>query len=252
MKQFLNLAGKAKTNFTVSNKVVGGKRVAEVMCHGPVGDYYGSPDDITAPNFKAKLDACAPFDSILCRVSSPGGDSFEGVAIRSMLNSYGKHVHVHVDGLAASAAATIASGGHKVTMSPGSLLMIHNASMPTYGNAKQLRDDADVLDKVSNSIADCYVDKTGLPKEKVQKMMDNETWMSAKDCVRNGFADEEGDLDGEGYTEEYEARVDEYKTIAASVYPKFSNKAIVEEPVEVEEKPDFSTLKAELDLFKSF
>jgi enoyl-CoA hydratase/carnithine racemase len=44
------------------------------------------------------------------------------------------------------------------------------------------------LDKVSESIAQTFVDRTGKSMDEIKAMMEAETWMSAADCVKNGFA----------------------------------------------------------------
>ena len=122
------------------------------------------------------------------RLNSPGGDAFEGVAIFNVLKNYGKPVNVAVDGLAASAASIIAMAGDTITMGEGSMLMIHNAMGIAMGNASDLRQLADTLDSVSASIADIYVTRTGNSKTSVLDMMSAETWMSATEAVKNGFA----------------------------------------------------------------
>ena len=63
------------------------------------------------------------------------------------------------------------------------------------------------LNEVKESIINAYVKKTGLTRNKVSKLMSDETWMNAKKAVELGFADEivftgqkepiwEGDGDG--------------------------------------------------------
>ena len=67
-------------------------------------------------------------------------------------------------------------------------MMIHNAWCIGIGNAIDLRKLADTLDKVSASIAQTYVDKTGKTLDEITAMMNAESWLSASDCVANGFA----------------------------------------------------------------
>ena len=47
-----------------------------------------------------------------------------------------------------------------------------------------------MLSEVKESIINAYEVKTGLKRSEISKMMDNETWMSAKKAVELGFADE--------------------------------------------------------------
>jgi ATP-dependent protease ClpP protease subunit len=150
-------------------------------------DIFG--DGITAEAISEAL-RTNTYDSITLRVNSPGGDAFEGVAIYNLLKNNGKPVNVYVDGLAASAASIICMAGDTITMGEASMMMIHNAIGMAYGNADDLRSLADTLDKVTESIADVYVNRTKNKKSDVLDMMTAETWMTAKEAVKNGFATE--------------------------------------------------------------
>lgn len=149
-------------------------------------DFFG--DGITASSVSAALSENAGCSSITCRLNSPGGDLFEGIAIYNLLKASGKPVNVVVDGLAASAASLIAMAGDSITMGKGSMIMIHRAMAMAAGFSDDLRNMADTLDTVSASAADIYVARTGMKKDDVLKMMAAETWMSADDAVKDGYA----------------------------------------------------------------
>jgi ATP-dependent Clp protease protease subunit len=149
-------------------------------------DFFG--DGITASAVSDAIAQAGQHDSVALRINSPGGDAFEGVAIYNVLKNHGKPVNVYVDGLAASAASIIAMAGDTICMGTGSMLMIHPAQGMAMGDAKAVREFADTLDQVSASIADIYVERTKNTKKSVTEMMNAETWMSAKEAVKNGFA----------------------------------------------------------------
>jgi ATP-dependent Clp protease protease subunit len=149
-------------------------------------DIFG--EGVTASAVSAAINGETPYDSITVRLNSPGGDLFEGVAIYNVLKNSGKPVNVVVDGLAASAASLIAMAGDTITMGEGSMMMIHNAMAMAFGNADDFRRMSDTLDTVSASAADLYVGRTKMKKSDVLEMMSAETWMSAKDAVKYGFA----------------------------------------------------------------
>ena len=151
-------------------------------------DYFGN--GITAQSVSDALANAGVYNSVTCRINSPGGDLFEGVAIYNVLKSCGKPVNIIVDGMAASAASLIAMAGQKVTMGTGTLMMVHRAMAMVGGHADDMRKMADTLDTVTASAADLYVAKTGMKKDDILSMMAAETWMSAQDCVDKGFADE--------------------------------------------------------------
>lgn len=97
-----------------------------------------------------------------------------------MLRDYKGHVTVKIDGLAASAASVIAVAGDTVLVSPVAMMMIHNPATIAMGNTKDMEAAIAMLNEVKESILNAYVDKTGLSRNKLSKMMDDETWFNAK------------------------------------------------------------------------
>lgn len=128
------------------------------------------------------------------RINSPGGSVIEGTAIFNALRRHVGGVTVHIDGLAASMASVIAMAGLPVLMADNALLMIHNPWTVAMGDSEDMRKTADLLDKLKANIRNAYERKTGMDADKLQEMMDAETWLDAVDSVALGFADaiEEG------------------------------------------------------------
>ena len=143
---------------------------------------------ITVGDVKDQMDCAKGFSDILVRVNSPGGSAFDGIAIYNLIRAQKVPVKVCVDGVAASAASIIAMAGDDIEMGENTMIMIHNALGLGIGNATELRKLADTLDKVSDSIATTYVNRTGKTLDEVHALMNEETWMSAKDAITNGFA----------------------------------------------------------------
>jgi len=128
------------------------------------------------------------------RINSGGGDVFEGQAIYSLLEDYRKRnsarIIVHVDALAASIASIIAMAGDEIIMSDGAMLMIHQPWTPeSAGNAAELRETAEVLDKVAETLVTIYENRTGLDRSTIVSLMDEETWLTASEAISFGFAD---------------------------------------------------------------
>jgi ATP-dependent Clp protease protease subunit len=159
----------------------------EILLYDEIGaDWMGN--GITAKSVRASLDEAGAYSKISLRINSPGGDAFEGIAIGNVLKATGKPIDVYVDGLAASAASIVAMCGDTITMASNAMMMVHNAWTLCAGYASDMRKMADTLDRISTSIAQTYVDKTGKPMDEIQALMDAESWMSAADCVEGGFA----------------------------------------------------------------
>lgn len=175
------------------------------MIYGPISGETWWGDEVTPKQFKADLDSLGEITELNLYINSDGGDVFAGQAIHSMLKRHKAKVIVHVDGLAASIASIIAMAGDVVHMPSNAMMMIHNPWTGAYGNAEELRKIADTLDKIRESSIAVYQEKTGLSEKKIIEMMDEETWMSAKEAKKLGFADE----------------VEEEKQIAASLDGNF-------------------------------
>ncbi len=158
-----------------------------LFLNGTIASESWFDDDVTPALFKSDLDSGK--GPITVWINSPGGDVWAAAQIYNMLLSYGEKVTVKIDGLAASAASVIAMAGDEVLVSPVSMLMIHNPATAAMGDKSDLEQAISMLDSVKDSILNAYVKKTGLSKNKLSKLMDDETWMDANKAVELHFAD---------------------------------------------------------------
>lgn len=240
-----------------------------LFLNGEISDETWYGDEVTPQLFKDELNADS--GDITVWINSPGGDVFAAAQIYNMLRDYKGHVTVKIDGLAASAASVIAVAGDTVLVSPVAMMMIHNPATLAMGNTKDMEAAIAMLNEVKESILNAYVDKTGLSRNKLSKMMDDETWFNAKKAVELGFADkvlfateekkkpeedqdpdeEEEKEDGEGDEEEKKKKFPfqnayaySRKTVADSFLNKVSDKAPEKATVPVDQ------LRKKLDLLK--
>lgn len=145
---------------------------------------------ITAQDFTRELNALpASTKTINLHLNSPGGDVFDGITIYNALKAHPAAVNVSVDGIAASIASVIAMAGNTVTMSNGSMMMIHEPYAMVLGNAVDMRKQADALDLMGNSIASIYQARAGDSLDFWRGQMAAETWYSDKQAVDAGLAD---------------------------------------------------------------
>ena len=158
-----------------------------LFLNGEISDVTWYGDEVTPQLFKDELNADS--GDITVWINSPGGDVFAAAQIYNMLRDYKGHVTVKIDGLAASAASVIAVAGDTVLVSPVAMMMIHNPATIAMGNTKDMEAAIAMLNEVKESILNAYVDKTGLSRNKLSKMMDDETWFNSKKAVELGFAD---------------------------------------------------------------
>lgn len=144
---------------------------------------------ITASDLVAELSAL-DVGEITVHINSPGGEIFDGIAIMNALRSHTAKVTTYVDSLAASIASVIAMAGDRIVMAPHSQMMIHDGSGLAIGNAQDMREMADLLDRQSDNIAAVYAERAGGTAKQWRARMVTETWYTAAEAVDAGLADE--------------------------------------------------------------
>lgn len=147
---------------------------------------------IVLAEFLEELDAYKEKGEITFRINSVGGDLFAGVAIYNRMTELKGDTTAVVDGLAASAASVILQGAKKRKVFAGSQVMVHGASVFMFGsyNLQGLKKVADRIEGGNKSILEIYESKTGKGKEFLRGLMEKEEWMTGKEAIENGFADE--------------------------------------------------------------
>lgn len=146
-----------------------------------------------------EMDATAPKDienalpengeDVLIEINSYGGYVNAGNQIYQDLINYEGKVTVDVI-MAGSAASVIAMAGDTVRMTDVGQMMIHNVSSNAAGDYRDMDKTSEILKTANSSLANAYVRKTGLDKDFVLDLMNEETWLEAKEAVDFGFADE--------------------------------------------------------------
>ena len=154
---------------------------------GPIAEESWYGDEVTPALFLSELEE-HPGD-LTVWINSPGGDVFAASRIYTMLMDHPGKVTVKIDGLAASAASVIAMAGGEILMSPSAMLMVHNPQTIAFGWKDEMEKALQVLDEVKASIINAYELKTGLSRNKISRLMDDETWMNAKKAKELGFCD---------------------------------------------------------------
>lgn len=155
---------------------------------GVIDDEVWWGDEVTPEAFRSEL--YTEQGNVELWINSPGGNVFAADQIYNMIKEYPGRVTVKIDALAASAASYIAMAGDKVLISPVAQIMIHNPSGFAAGEAKDMEAAARMLKEIKEGIINAYELKTGLDREELSRMMDEETFISAKRAVELGFADD--------------------------------------------------------------
>lgn len=152
---------------------------------------------VNAAAFQREL-AEVSASEITVNLSSPGGEIFEGIAIYNALRTHPANITVRVSALAASIASVIAQAGDRIVMLSGSQMMIHEGSGLCMGNASEMQQMAELLDRQSANIATIYAERAGGTPEHWRERMKAETWFNAEEAVSSGLADEVESLPRKG------------------------------------------------------
>jgi ATP-dependent Clp endopeptidase proteolytic subunit ClpP len=156
---------------------------AEIVIYDVIGWPYNDAFDLVRAlgSIKAK--------NITVRINSPGGDVFDGVAIFNALKDHDARVTTKIEGLAASMASVVALAGDEVQAHKNAMYMIHDPWVLAAGNQYDLREIADILQKIGGNMLDIYYDKSNIGKRELKAMMKEETWFTAQEAKDRGLID---------------------------------------------------------------
>lgn len=155
----------------------------ELLIEGVVGW------DVTAGGVRTALRSVPDDAPLTIRVNSPGGVATEGFAIFNLLAQRKGAVTARVDGLAASAASYIIMAAGRIEMAEASFLMIHNASVMTWGNKEDHEASRELLSKIDAMMVRIYARRTGGDPDEIAALMTAETWLDPEEAKARGFAD---------------------------------------------------------------
>mgnify|MGYP004503259857 FL=1 len=120
-------------------------------------------------------------------INSPGGDVSEGITIYNILKRNKAYKRVYIDGFACSIASVIAMAGNAIYMPKTSMMMVHNCWSMAVGNARELRKQADDLDKINELGIAAYMSKFNGSEKELRKLLDEETYLTAQECLDKGL-----------------------------------------------------------------
>lgn len=164
----------------------------------PIDWWTGEPEPgeyILLDEFLEDLKAIEGARKLTIRMNSYGGDAMVADVIHNRIRELaraGMKTRCIVDGVAMSGGSLIMCACDTVEVNPSSLIMIHNAWQFLFGgyNVDKLLAAADALDAADRMQCAIYVRKTGLSEEEIRGMMRETTYMTGREAVEKGFADE--------------------------------------------------------------
>lgn len=152
-------------------------------------------DDVVANSLIAQLLFLESQDQekdIKFYINSPGGSVSAGLAIMDTMNLIKPNVSTICVGMAASMGAVLLAAGEKGKRYalPNSEIMIHQVMGGASGQASDVEIHAKHILKIKDKLNDILAERTGKPKEQVEKDADRDNFMSAEEAKAYGLIDE--------------------------------------------------------------
>lgn len=171
---------------------------ADILLYGVIGqdlwwDKERKEESITDIEFvKTFRELEKKYDRINIRINSPGGSIHHGKAIINTIRNSKVDVHTYIDGTAASMAADIWLAAKNRHMAIDSMLMIHSNISGVWGTAKEMRAEADILDKMDEAAISFMAKATGMSEKAVKEAYYDyqDHWITAKEAAEIGLIDQ--------------------------------------------------------------
>ena len=166
-----------------------GAKSAEIFIFGDIGESWYE-DSVTAKRFVAEISELS-VDELTIRINSYGGSVSDGIAIYNAIKRCNAKTTISIEGVAVSIASLIAMAGDSVQMAENALMMVHAPWWYAGGNAQDLREAADVLDKYAAAMASSYTQKTGKTTEAVLSWLTDgaDHWFTAAEALAENLID---------------------------------------------------------------
>lgn len=133
-----------------------------------------------------------PDKDISIYINSPGGEVYSGLAIYDTIQYIRPQVMTICIGIAASMAAILLAAGTKGKRFalPNSRVMIHQPLGGAQGQAADIEIQAQEILRIREIGNEILAKHTGQPLDKIQRDVDRNFWMSAKDAKEYGLIDD--------------------------------------------------------------
>ena len=123
-------------------------------------------------------------------IDSGGGSIPDGFDLIDFIDKYPIPVTTIGTGTVASMAVPILLAGKKRYLTANSHVLIHQFRAGFYGKRQDILDMLKHLEKVHDQLVGFISSRTKLSKKDVDEMMKSETWLTAKEAIEYGIADE--------------------------------------------------------------
>lgn len=154
--------------------------------------YYGYEAGFYCPgDIRAAIQTLKPGEELVLEINSIGGHVDAAAEIYAILSKLSNPTRAEIQSMAASAASYFPLACDRVEIALPAQMMIHCASWGVGGNKHDHRWTAQQLDVTDNSILDVYCRKCGekTSREELERLMNEESYLSARQCLEMGLVD---------------------------------------------------------------
>ena len=158
---------------------------------GPLDIYFQQEIGFLGDNSKdfSELMAQNKNKDVRVFINSIGGSVHDGISIHNILLSHEKDVDVIITGTASSIAGVLAmSGKRPPKMYSNTTMMLHPPLITIGGNAKFLREKADILDMLEENILHSLMRFFNGTRDELSAIIKKTTYMNAKTAQSYGLA----------------------------------------------------------------
>ena len=139
---------------------------------------------------------------VTIRINSPGGVVTEGSAIASLMEEYEGEMNAIVDGACYSAAVSVLLAAKERRISKMGELMVHRPWTLVVGYSDEMRDTANNLEEIEETMLNFYTEKTGQDIERLRELMRAETFIQPKEAIELGFINNTSEVKSQDADEE--------------------------------------------------
>lgn len=188
MSPQLSFGNKAIVEFTnrYDKEKKRSKKQRNILLLGPIGGWFGVGRNAV---FRA-LSNSNELDELTVALATPGGDLFDALTIHNLIKSHPAATTCYLVGECASAGTIISSAFDRVVATKASTFMIHEVQAGATGNKRELISMAKDMETFDNQLIEIYKSRTGLRKDQLRKLLEEERFLSPDQAKDLGFVDE--------------------------------------------------------------
>jgi len=163
--------------------------IKELNIFGDIVSSIENKGEVSPLLVKNEINGLNASDELIVNIDCYGGEVFAAVAIRAIIKNLPAKKTFNILGICASAANLLFDEDDIVNIAKGAMVMNHKPSSGLNGNAIEMRNQAEMLDKIENDILlKNLVARTKKPIDELSKLISNEWWLTSDEAILNlGF-----------------------------------------------------------------